>query len=518
MSNADTTSPNDNPNVWNFQIARKVIAAFQYNGMGMSIWEDQGVENTTVTSRRQFYATPLTEFLPNSSKCEYNDLTGAYFVSYSIQLWNDRLQLAAIDRLKEMQIAITPQQMQPLPFYQVRVIWTSVQQKLLKASLSTSWNNNLQQQSIQPFTVFADDKATCEKLATVFQTKPEFFTSSIALQYSLSAASTATRILSVKTEHFLNSQLMATLNNMDVQGPERFLKSDDANRLGLEVMDNVIASQMTDGEYVPDADQLTLKDIVTSSLQLVNANTGNFSAKSWESVYWDPVFARPDRVSSYLNKVLNINQGNHTVSKSSAYSDKDDESANIGIKDIFTFGGSSGSQSSSSASFSELHEWLLQHNYDVEIQGEIFVPKSLSLKRLNLGVLTHQQTIYTKSVQMHHVDAPGTLRVTVGAASLVESEDIKALRARLDNLEPRTGQLESRVGTVEPQVASAIAQDGQLNAKIDQVSSSLSGSIGTKMSSCSICIYDNGRLSDCSTPARGLQYVANRYMNVQCHS
>jgi len=305
-------------------------------------------------------------------------------------------------------------------------------------------------------------------------------------------------------------------------------------------MDNVIASQMTDGEYVPDADQLTLKDIVTSSLQLVNANTGNFSAKSWESVYWDPVFARPDRVSSYLNKVLSINQGNRTVSKSSSYSDKDDESANIGIKDIFTFGGSSGSQSSSSASFSKLHEWLLQHNYDVEIQGEIFVPKSLSLKRLNLGILTHQQTIYTKSVQMHHVDAPGTLRVTVGAASAVESEDFKSLRTRLDNLEPRTvqlegrvghlepqsaqltgrvSQLESRVGAVEPKLANAVAQDGQLNARINQVASSLSGSIGTKVSSCTlnVCgpnIFGHGTI--CRNLDQGYP-INNQVVKVQCH-
>jgi len=244
--------------------------------------------------------------------------------------------------------------------------------------------------------------------------------------------------------------------------------------------------------------------------------------------------------------VLNINQGNHTVSKSNSYSDKDDDGIDFGIDDLFSFGGSSSSQSSSSASFSELHEWLLLHHYDVEIQGAIFVPKNLTLKRLNLGVLTHQQTIYTKSVQMHHVDAPGTLRITVGAASPVESEDFKSLRTRLDNLEPQTAQLNGRVGqlepltaqlknridTIEPELANATVQSGQLNARIDQVASGLSGSIGTKLSSCSFCLLDvrglNGGVNTCYPASQlpGLPYLTTGaygkfaiggYMNVQCH-
>jgi len=251
------------------------------------------------------------------------------------------------------------------------------------------------------------------------------------------------------------------------------LTSDDANRLGMEIMDSVFATQVVDGEYVPDTDQLTLKDLVTSSLQMANADMGNFSSKMWESLFWDPVFARPDTVTSYLNKVLDINQGNHTVSKSSSYSDKGEGGVDFSIGKLFSFGGKGGSESSNSATFSELQEWLLQHNYDVEIQGTMFVPKSLSLKRVNLNVLNRQETIFTKSVQMRHVDAPGTLRVTSGSGSPVESEDNKkfrrdmdALTGRLNQLEPRTQQLEGRIGTVEPQLANAVAKENQLNDQV----------------------------------------------------
>jgi hypothetical protein len=527
----------DNPNVWNFQIARKVIAAFQFNGMGMSIWEDQGVENTTVISRRQFYVTPITEFLPNMTTCEHNDLTGSNFVSYFIQVWNERLQLAGMDRLKQMQIDVAAEQVQPLPFYQVRVIWNSAQQKLQKASLSTTWNNNLQQQSIHQFQIFTDDEETCQKISTILQSKPDLWTNSIALEYSLSAASTATRILTVKTEHFLNSQLMASLKNMDVPTPERLLTSDDANRLTMEVIENIVATQVVDGEYVPDADQLTLKDLVKSSLQLVNADIGNFTQQVWQSVFWDPVYARPDTVSSYLNKVLNINQGNHTVSKSNSYSDKGEGGVDFGIKKLFSFGGHGSSESQRSASFSELNEWLLQNNYDVEIQGQIFVPKSLKLQRVNLGVLNKQETIFSKSVQMHHVDAPGVLKVTAGSKSVLESEDIKKLRqdaaALTATVSQLQAQLSAKIEEVRVGAANALGQNiGAVQAKIEEVRVNAANALGAninnlqqhKISNCQLCItnFHAGTNEDCTdfspavNPPRALEYVVNRGIRVQC--
>jgi len=168
------------------------------------------------------------------------------------------------------------------------------------------------------------------------------------------------------------------------------------------------------------------------------------------------------------------------VNKSNTYTEKGDGGFDIGIKGLFSFGGHGGGESTNTATFDELNEWLKQHNYDVEVQGEIFVPKSQSFSRLNLGVLDRQETIFTKSVQMQRIEAPGILRVTLGAKSLVESEDIKMLRNRLDKLEPRmekveprTTQLESRVNVIEPKLASAVAQEGQLGTRIEQVSSNL---------------------------------------------
>jgi hypothetical protein len=200
-----------------------------------------------------------------------------------------------------------------------------------------------------------------------------------------------------------------------------------------------------------------------------------------------------------LNKVLTINQGNHTVSKSASYTNKGDGGFNFGIDGLFSIGGHGGGESTNSATYDETNQWLLEHKYDVEIQGEIFVQKNLTLQRLNLGVLDRQETIYSKSVQLHHVEAPGQLRVTTGTKSNVESEDIKTLRQnvealtnRLGSLEPRVGSLEPRVGKIEPILANAVTMDGQLDNRLNQVTASLStltASVGGKLSRCTICAW-----------------------------
>lgn len=106
-----------NSNALDFSIDSKTIASFPYSGMSLSIWESQA--NTTTPTGRQFYVMPISEFLPNSTLCEYNPFTGLNTVSFDIELWNEHVQTAAIDRLGSMGINTSPPQVQPLPFYQV---------------------------------------------------------------------------------------------------------------------------------------------------------------------------------------------------------------------------------------------------------------------------------------------------------------------------------------------------------------------------------------------------------------
>jgi len=144
-----------------------------------------------------------------------------------------------------------------------------------------------------------------------------------------------------------------------------------------------------------------------------------------------------------------------------------------------------------------MESWFREHNYDVEIQGELFVPKNLNWTKINLDVLNRQRTISTKSVQINHVDAPGQLRVTVGSLqqSIGENEDIKELRRNVESLTTRINQLESLqkrvtnleplingVGQLEPQKANSTAQHNKLIDRLLHSGSPNAGSTCSELS------------------------------------
>jgi len=86
---------------------------------------------------------------------------------------------------------------------------------------------------------------------------------------------------------------------------------------------------------------------------------------------------------------------------------------------------------------------------------------------MNTGVLNRHETIYTKSVQMHHVDAPGQLSVTVGSKqSIGENEDIKQLRQGLEKTNQGLEEMTNRQNKIEPIV-------GVLHDYVDQLNSEL---------------------------------------------
>lgn len=182
---------------------------------------------------------------------------------------------------------------------QVRVVWRGLD-SLKDLKMATSWINNFQQHPVHRFSVSAATKTSCDTLANVISNETNQFADYISLEYTLSAASVATKTLSVKSEHVVKSALFANLSNMDTDSVIRFVRTKDFNRLGQEIVSNVVASATVSGDFVQDDDRLSLKDLVLKSFETQNVNTKIFTDQMWQSVFWNPDFARPDKLASWL--------------------------------------------------------------------------------------------------------------------------------------------------------------------------------------------------------------------------
>jgi len=155
----------------------------------------------------------------------------------------------------------------------------------------------------------------------------------------------------------------------------------------------------------------------------------------WNSVFWDPLDERPDKITSELNKVIFINQTDHRAYLTQAGTST--TSAKVsGIMKVF--GGGVSHTSSSSMTTDDMSHLLEELGVDSEIQGEKFVPKKLNLQRLNVNDLTRQDLFGTKRLRVRQVDIGGVLQIDIGNSSAEAAEDEnRRLRQRVVDLEKK---------------------------------------------------------------------------------
>lgn len=84
----------------------------------------------------------------------------------------------------------------------------------------------------------------------------------------------------------------------------RYLSSEDVSRLARETTSSVVASVVTDVDYVDSSDDVSVAELVERELARQSVSSGRLAPGAWESVFWDPSWARPDRLASYLNRAL----------------------------------------------------------------------------------------------------------------------------------------------------------------------------------------------------------------------
>jgi len=210
-----------------------------------------------------------------------------------------------------------------------------------------------------------------------------------------------------------------------------------------------LVSEVTSGDYVDADDELSLKDVIAQMFQTQKENTAQFDDKMWDSVFWDPLDERPDKITSELNKVLYINETDHraylTQSGTSSTSAKVS-----GIMKVI--GGGASHSSSSSLTTDELSHLLSVNDIQSEIQGEKFVPKKLDLTRLNVNELSRQDLLATKRIRVRQVDIGGVLQIGIGNSSVeAADEENRSLRQQVADLQKALQDGLADVGTLQNQ-------------------------------------------------------------------
>uniref|UniRef100_A0AC34FI67 Uncharacterized protein n=1 Tax=Panagrolaimus sp. ES5 TaxID=591445 RepID=A0AC34FI67_9BILA len=262
----------------------------------------------------------------------------------------------------------------------------------------------------------------------------QFFTQSqLEFEFTMVAQQQSTRAINITSEMLQKSELYTRLTNFyDKIGNDSseagsiFLDSDDIKKLARELYNVASASEEVSSDYVASKEEDKLINTMIEKLYEEKVDAKEIFEKDSDSVFWDKKFATPDKVTRYLNNILTYNKSDNLYHydeqkdkqfRGDLYNQEtssSDGSGSIGgggsfldiisvdskwdadFKKNDTNTNQNKTETIDKKAFSsdEISKALEKNGISVEVEGEIFIPKSRDLYRVNLNKLNNKNEVF----------------------------------------------------------------------------------------------------------------------------
>uniref|UniRef100_A0A914VJT9 Uncharacterized protein n=1 Tax=Plectus sambesii TaxID=2011161 RepID=A0A914VJT9_9BILA len=460
---------------FNMEMGDKSLMAFYYKGGYLSIYEGRNEK------LKRYYVTPLTELNSGSAKCLDPEIESRHKIMFDVEMWNPEVVDEAVKALASppLTLDVRKEHVQPLPILKVRL---SAHGLSPVYEPDKTWRSNLNQRLQHSFSIYAANKETCERMAVYISEKPDSFASLIQFEIAMKAEKTASRNVKITGEIIGQSKMFTQLQNMDHSNGDRLLTSGDLNNLAQDIVSSFIASEITTGDYVDEPDEINLARLLEHHLSTETVNTKQLKSDEWKSVFWQEEFVRPDHYTNYLNRAVTFNKStekftydneteaaalSHVASDLKRDSKKTNSwSAQAQASFLGFGGGASGSSNNGNSEFSQdknetdsydkshvqmsmdqMQHFLNKNDLQVEWTGDVFVPKSLDLHRINTQQLRYNTAIATQQIQVKTVPITVKLDATVGVSHESDKDHVRILleqtkRELNESLERITGMID----------------------------------------------------------------------------
>ncbi len=296
----------------------------------------------------------------------------------------------------------------------IRLVWKGslpLDESIL--TLPDTWMSNTHKQRVIKFELVCNNSTLCkDTIVDVLKESPGLL-AGLELEYVISAKRTSTKTVTISGNSFMSSNLFAEMKAMPgATGSMRYLTSSDANLVADEVASNIVASVVRDYDYEASVDSVSVTDLVLDLLTQQKVSTERFNDAKWNSVYWDPIFLRPDKVTSALN--------DHYVKKTVDTYNTDTEDISFGLTiDPTFFGITNGTFNLRTESKEELVDKLselCENKTHVEWTGEKFELHAMDLFRVNLAQFDSSSSVAFTDVKIYpyvpyHI--PTTTSITI---------------------------------------------------------------------------------------------------------
>ena len=398
----NTLNASETTSTWfQLQISPQVFGTINYENFKVSIFQHNNNEKLIVDKKR-FYYSPILLLSSNSSVISFNYFKNMEELRFKVEMWNDEIENLIIQNLKEKNISIESTQLSLLPIEQIKIEYPLHSSNY---EVENKWVSYSNQPRFIEFKIKCQIKEDCKDLHNALIKTPYLF-DDMEVYYSLESLKTKTKIFNIRGEHFIEGTLLSNFMQDSKENGYIYLQAKDFNSVISEISSSIIAEVIEDNEYVDQKDEISLSGIIKNYLDVLKVTTENFNSQLWDSVFWQNENSRPDKIVSELNKLYekSDNETKSSILKELENSQKTSGSASAGLKGFGGSGSANHEKNLKSKDLKDIFSRLIaERNLEIEIKGEIFVPKPMELFRINTQRLKDKQIVSKKNIKITYV-------------------------------------------------------------------------------------------------------------------
>jgi hypothetical protein len=370
---------------------------------------------------KKFYYAPIAMLDSSSAISSYNNFTRRPEMTFWIELWNYQVEKAATDWIKQKFNSLsTGHQVEVIPFE--KLIMTSASsssEEQRNYYLDNTWISYQRQDRVK-FKFICYRLDDCDHLAQQMRLNPDQF-SHLQLQFSMASVKSQTRETKIRVGNIVTGDLASNLLQRMPEGDFVLLKAEDEKRLISESATNIFIETFEDSDVVvaPNSQQQIsnhLKELLVASRLTIKEQ----SDKMWDSVFWNEDNYRPDKTTQEWNEIYNALDKEKQAALVEAFKFDGKLDAELSVKliaGLVSFNPKlAASLSIDKSSNKESLDRLYQASKNsVSWNGEKFVPKPLSLAKINLAKLRDQQSLQDRSVRLSYATAVLSVAINIPA-------------------------------------------------------------------------------------------------------
>ena len=369
---------------------------------------------TTTNNKKKFYYTPVARLDHLSATSSFNNVTQQAEMRFRVEMWNDPVQkevvkftsqLAEDPLLKSDQVRVLPMEKVMLfsriqsPFYQIAKDWKQ-----------TQTHRDV------TFKLICLKTTDCDILAKEMQTNPNQF-EDFELKFSLSTQKSERREAFIRVENVMSGKLMSKLDQRFPNQDGILLTAEDELRFKAETATNIMIETFDDSEISSSESEQLIYRQLESLLESSRVTIKDQSDKMWDSVFWNDDNYRPDKTVKIFKEIFRKidKEKRNVLGETFKNANKVGVSGGGSFFNLFSANVATNVDWNREGSISkDDFEKHYQENKDnIQWDGEKFVPKPMTLSRINLAKLRNSQSYQDKKIRVSYTSSMLTVRLNI---------------------------------------------------------------------------------------------------------